>query len=329
MAKKQTTKEESLNKAIEHIEKAYGKGSIMRLGDKPDNDVPSISSGSLRLDKALGIGGWPRGRVTELFGAESAGKTTLAIHAMAEAQKKGGTAAIVDAEHAFDSVYAKAIGVDVKNLMISQPDSGEQALNIVDNLVRSGGVDIVVIDSVAALIPKAELEGEMGDAVIGTQARLMGQAMRKLSGIVSKTNTACIFINQLRDKVGVMFGPTEVTTGGHALKFYATVRADIRPKGKVKQDETILGSRARVKVVKNKLAPPFKQAEFDIIYGEGISKASEIIELGVEHGIIKQSGSWYSYGETKLGQGSENVRQLLKDNPELMEELEKKVREKL
>jgi recombination protein RecA len=315
----------ALQLTIDKIEKSYGKGSIMRLGDRPVDDVAAISSGSIALDVALGIGGYPKGRVIEIYGPESSGKTTLAIHAIAEAQKAGGIAAIVDAEHAFDPYYAKNLGVNIDELLISQPDNGEQALEIVDNLVRSGAIDIVVIDSVAALTPKAELEGEMGDSKMGLQARLMSQALRKLTANISKTKTCCIFINQLREKIGVMFGNPETTTGGNALKFYASVRLDIRRIGQVKDGDEVQGNNVRVKVVKNKVAPPFRKAEFDIMYGEGISKSGEIIDLGVQYNIIKKSGSWFSYGETKLGQGRDSVRALIADNPELSQELETKI----
>jgi recombination protein RecA len=315
----------ALQLTMDKIEKSYGKGSIMRLGDRPVDDVAAISSGSIALDVALGIGGYPKGRVIEIYGPESSGKTTLAIHAIAEAQKAGGIAAIVDAEHAFDPYYAKNLGVDIDELLISQPDSGEQALEIVDNLVRSGAIDIIVIDSVAALTPKAELEGEMGDSKMGLQARLMSQALRKLTANISKTKTCCIFINQLREKIGVMFGNPETTTGGNALKFYASVRLDIRRIGQVKDGEEVQGNNVRVKVVKNKVAPPFRKAEFDIMYGEGISKSGEIIDLGVQFNIIKKSGSWFSYGDTKLGQGRDTVRKLIVDNPELAQELETKI----
>ncbi len=317
----------ALQLTMDKIEKSYGKGSIMRMGDRAVEDVPAIPSGSLSLDIALGVGGYPKGRIIEIFGPESSGKTTLAIHAMAEAQKAGGIAAMVDAEHAFDPYYAKKLGVDTDELLISQPDSGEQALEIVDNLIRSGAIDIIVIDSVAALTPKAELEGEMGDSRMGLQARLMSQALRKLTGTISKTKTCCIFINQLREKIGVMFGNPETTTGGNALKFYASVRLDIRRIGQIKDGEEVLGNNARVKVVKNKVAPPFRKAEFDILYGEGISKSGEIIDLGVQFNIIKKSGSWFSYGDTKLGQGRETVRKLVIDNPELATELETKILE--
>lgn len=315
----------ALQLTMDKIEKSYGKGSIMRLGDRPVDDVAAISSGSIALDVALGIGGYPKGRVIEIYGPESSGKTTLAIHAIAEAQKAGGIAAIVDAEHAFDPYYAKNLGVNIDELLISQPDNGEQALEIVDNLVRSGAIDIIVIDSVAALTPKAEIEGEMGDSKMGLQARLMSQALRKLTANISKTKTCCIFINQLREKIGVMFGNPETTTGGNALKFYASVRLDIRRIGQVKDGEEVQGNNVRVKVVKNKIAPPFRKAEFDIMFGEGISKSGEIVDLGVLYNIIKKSGSWFSYGETKLGQGRETVRKLITDNPELAQELETKI----
>jgi len=318
-------KMKALQLTLDKIEKGYGKGTIMKLGDQAIMDVPTISSGSIALDMALGIGGFPRGRVIEIYGPESSGKTTLAIHAIAEAQKKGGIAAIIDAEHAFDRFYAEKLGVDVENLLISQPDNGEQALEITDHLIRSGAIDIVVIDSVAALTPKAEIEGDMGDSRMGLQARLMSQALRKLTANINRTHTSCIFINQLREKIGVMFGNPETTTGGNALKFYASIRVDIRRIGQIKDGEDISGNRTRVKIVKNKLAPPFKKAEFDIVYGEGISKVGEIIDMGVENNIIKKSGSWFSYGETKLGQGREAVKGLLKDNPELAEELEIKI----
>jgi len=315
----------ALQLTMDKIEKSYGKGSIMRLGDKPVDDVPAISSGSIALDLALGIGGYPKGRVIEIFGPESSGKTTLAIHAIAESQKLGGIAAIIDAEHAFDPGYATKLGVNINDLLISQPDNGEQALEIADNLIRSGAIDIIVIDSVAALTPKAEIEGEMGDSKMGLHARLMSQALRKLTASISKTKTCVIFINQLRDKIGVMFGNPETTTGGNALKFYASVRVDIRKIGQLKDGEEVQGNHTRVKIVKNKIAPPFRKAEFDIIFGEGISKTGEIIDLGVELNIIKKSGSWFSYGETKLGQGRESVKALLIDNPELAEEIEKKI----
>lgn len=315
--------------AMGKIEKDYGKGSIMMLGARPIEDIPVISSGSLGLDVALGVGGYPRGRVIEIYGPESSGKTTLAIHAIAEAQKAGGIAAIIDAEHAFDRAYAEKLHVDVENLIISQPDNGEQALEIADNLIRSGAIDIIVIDSVAALTPRAEIEGEMGDSKMGLQARLMSQALRKLTANINKTNTCCIFINQLREKIGVMFGNPETTTGGNALKFYASIRLDIRRTGQLKDSDDVTGNRTKVKVVKNKVAPPFKKAEFDILYGEGISKIGEVIDLGVDFEIIKKSGSWFSYNETKLGQGRDAVKAILNDNPELMDEIEKKIVEKL
>ena len=319
----------ALQATLDRLDKSYGKGSVMRLGDEPVEKLEVIKTGSVTLDRALGVGGFPKGRVVEIYGPESSGKTTLAIHAVAEAQKKGGIAAIIDAEHAFDQFYAKNLGVDVDNLLISQPDNGEQALEIADNLIRSGAIDILVIDSVAALTPKAEIEGEMGDNQMGLQARLMSQALRKLTGSISKANTCCIFINQLREKIGVMFGNPETTTGGNALKFYSSVRIDIRRSSAIKNADKIIGNRTRVKVVKNKVAPPFQLAEFDIMYGEGISKIGEIIDLGVEMNIINKSGSWYSYGETKLGQGRDAVKDILKDNPELLEELEIKVIEQL
>jgi recombination protein RecA len=335
MAKEQSTdnirqqKLKALELTLGKIEKDYGKGSIMKMGDHAIVNIPSIPSGSISLDLALGIAGYPRGRVTEIYGPESSGKTTLAIHAIAEAQKAGGIAAFIDAEHAFDRFYAQKLGVDVENLFISQPDDGEQALEITDHLIRSGAIDIIVIDSVAALTPRAEIEGEMGDSKLGLQARLMSQALRKLTANISKTNTCCIFINQLREKIGIMFGNPETTTGGNALKFYATVRVDIRKISQIKEGEDVLGSRTRVKIVKNKLAPPFRKAEFDIMYGEGISRLGEIIDLGVDNEIVKKSGSWFSYGETKLGQGRDAVKALLADNPELAEELESKIREVL
>ena len=315
----------ALQLTMDKIEKDYGKGTIMMMGDKAVADVSTISSGSIALDYALGVGGYPRGRVVEIYGPESSGKTTLAIHAIAEAQKSGGIAAIIDAEHAFDRTYAEKLGVDVETLLISQPDNGEQALEIADHLIRSGAIDIVVIDSVAALTPKAEIEGEMGDNKLGLQARLMSQALRKLTANIARTNTCCVFINQLREKIGVMFGNPETTTGGNALKFYASVRVDIRKIGQLKDGEESTGTRVRVKIVKNKVAPPFRKAEFDIVFGEGISLTGEIIDLGVEQNIIKKSGSWFSYGDTKLGQGREAVRSLLLDNPELTEELKAKI----
>lgn len=315
----------ALQLTMDKIEKSYGKGSIMKLGDRAIEDVPSISSGSIGLDIAMGVGGYPKGRIIEIYGPESSGKTTLAIHAIAEAQKAGGIAAVIDAEHAFDPGYATKLGVNINELLISQPDNGEQALEIADNLIRSGAVDIIVIDSVAALTPKAEIEGEMGESKMGLQARLMSQALRKLTANINKTKTCVIFINQLREKIGVMFGNPETTTGGNALKFYASVRLDIRRIGQIKDGEEAQGNHTRVKVVKNKVAPPFKKAEFDIMYGEGISKTGEIIDLGVELNIIKKAGSWFSYGETKLGQGRESVKTLLQDNPELAAEIEAKI----
>lgn len=322
-------KQKALQLTLDKIEKGYGKGAIMKMGDKKVEDVPAIPSGSIGLDIALGVGGLPRGRVVEIFGPESSGKTTLAIHAMAEAQKKGGIVAFIDAENAFDSAYAKNLGVDIDNLLISQPDYGEQALEIADHLIRSGAIDVIVIDSVAALTPKAEIEGEMGDSKMGLQARLMSQALRKLTANINRTHTTCIFINQLREKIGVMFGNPETTTGGNALKFYSSVRLDIRRIGQIKDGDTASGNRTRVKVVKNKMAPPFKNAEFDIMYGEGISKNGEIIDLGADLNVLKKSGSWYSYGETKLGQGRDAVKNLLRDNPELATELEGKIKDKL
>jgi len=319
----------ALQATIDKIEKDYGKGTIMKLGDQPQWDVQVIPSGSIALDHALGIGGYPRGRIIEIYGPESSGKTTLAIHAIAQAQKQGGIAAMIDAEHAFDRTYAKALGVNLETLLISQPDNGEQALEIADNLIRSGAIDIVVIDSVAALTPKAEIEGEMGDNKVGLQARLMSQALRKLTANIAKTNTCCIFINQLREKIGIMFGNPETTTGGNALKFYASVRIDVRRTTQIKDGEEALGNRTRVKVVKNKMAPPFKKAEFDIVFGEGISRVGEIIDLGVEFDIIKKSGSWFSYNGEKLAQGREAVKQLLTDNPELCDEIEAGIREAL
>jgi len=320
---------QALERTLGNIEKHYGKGTVMKLGDSPIENLPSISTGSIGLDAALGVGGLPKGRVVEIYGPESSGKTTLAIHAVAEAQKLGGIAAFIDAEHAFDRFYAQKLGVDIQNLLVSQPDNGEQALEITENLIRSGAIDIIVIDSVAALTPKSEIEGEMGESKMGLQARLMSQALRKLTSTISKTGTVCIFINQLREKIGVMFGNPETTTGGNALKFYASVRLDIRRTGQIKDADSISGNRVKVKVVKNKVAPPFKNAEFDMIYGEGISKLGEIVDLGVDFDIIKKSGSWFSYGDTKLGQGRDAVKKLLADNPELADELELKIREHL
>ncbi len=319
----------ALRAAMDKIEKNYGKGAIMKLGDDQVEEIAVIPTGSIGLNAALGVGGYPRGRVIEIYGPESSGKTTLAIHAIAEAQKAGGIAAIIDAEHAFDRFYAEKLGVDVENLWISQPDSGEQALEIAEQLIRSSAVDIVVIDSVAALTPKAELEGDMGDSKMGLQARLMSQALRKLTATISKTNTTCIFINQLRDKLGVMFGNPETTTGGNALKFYASVRLDIRRISQIKDGEEVIGNQTRVKVVKNKVAPPFRRAEFDIMFGEGISRAGEIIDMGVDKGIIKKSGSWFSYNDTKLGQGRDAAKKCIQDNPELADELEALIMEAL
>jgi recombination protein RecA len=316
----------ALQVIIDKIDKTYGKGTIMKMGDSAIEPMEVIPTGSIALDIALGVHGLPRGRIIEIYGPESSGKTTLAIHAIAQAQKAGGIAAIIDAEHAFDRYYAEKLGVDVENLLISQPDNGEQALEIADNLIRSGAIDIIVIDSVAALTPKSEIEGEMGDSKMGLQARLMSQALRKLTATINKTGSTCIFINQLREKIGVMFGNPETTTGGNALKFYASIRLDIRRIGQIKDGETVVGNRTRVKVVKNKVAPPFRQAEFDIIYGEGISRIGEIIDIGVDKNVIKKSGSWFSYEETKLGQGREAVKTLLHDNPELMEEIEAKIK---
>jgi recombination protein RecA len=318
-----------LQLTIEKIEKAYGKGTIMKLGEKPLEEMEVISTGSIGIDHAIGVGGLPRGRIIEIFGPESSGKTTLAIHAIAEAQKLGGIAAFIDAEHAFDIYYAKKLGVDIENLLVSQPDNGEQALEIAENLIRSGAIDIIVIDSVAALTPKGEIEGEMGDSKLGLQARLMSQALRKLTATISKTKSVCIFINQLREKIGVMFGNPEVTTGGNALKFYASVRIDIRKIAQIKDGENVIGNRVKVKIVKNKVAPPFQQAEVDIIYGEGISKLGEIVDLGSELNIIKKSGSWFSYGDVKIGQGRDAAKQFLSENPDLAAEIEQKIRQTL
>lgn len=320
----------ALQLTIDKLEKTYGKGAVMKLSDEKVMDIPAISTGSLGLDIALGIGGIPRGRITEIYGPESSGKTTLTMHCIAEAQKAGGLAAFIDAEHAFDKTYAESLGIDTENLLISQPDNGEQALEIAEHLIRSGAIDIIVIDSVAALVPKGELEGEMGDSKMGLQARLMSQALRKLTGTISKTGCACVFINQLREKIGIMFGNPETTTGGNALKFYASVRLDIRRIGQIKESATdITGNRTKVKVVKNKVAPPFKVVEFDIMYGTGISKVGEIIDLGVEMEIVKKAGSWFSYDGNKLGQGRDAVKELILDNPELMEEIEGKIRAKI
>jgi recombination protein RecA len=324
-----TEKLKALQLTMEKLDKAYGKGAVMKLGDSPVEKVEVIPTGSITLDLALGVNGYPKGRVVEIYGPESSGKTTLAIHAIAEVQKQGGIAAFIDAEHAFDQFYAKKLGVDIDNLLISQPDNGEQALEIADNLIRSGAIDLIVVDSVAALTPKAEIEGEMGDSQMGLQARLMSKALRKLTGSINKAGTCCIFINQLRDKIGVMFGNPETTTGGNALKFYSSIRIDIRKAAQIKEGEEILGNRVKVKVVKNKVAPPFRRAEFDVMYGEGISKVGEIIDLGVDLNILKKSGSWFSYGETRLGQGRDSVKSLIQDNPELMEELEAKIKSAL
>ena len=328
--KESKEKSKALNLAIEKLEKTYGKGTIMKLSDENIVKIPSISTGSLSLDIALGIGGIPKGRVVEIFGPESSGKTTLAMHCIAEAQKKGGIAAFIDAEHAFDKTYAEKLGIDTENLLISQPDNGEQALEITEHLIRSNAIDIIVIDSVAALVPRGEIEGEMGDSMMGLQARLMSQALRKLTGAIHKSGCVCVFINQLRHKIGVMFGSPETTTGGNALKFYSSVRLDIRRIGQIKDGpDNITGNRTKVKVVKNKVAPPFKVVEFDIIYGKGISKSGEILDLGVELEIIQKSGSWFSYKEEKLGQGRDSVKTILEDNPELISELETKIKEKL
>jgi len=331
MANKEINPEKlkALQLTMEKLDKTYGKGSVMKLGDSPVEKVEVIPTGSITLDMALGINGFPKGRVVEIYGPESSGKTTLAIHAIAEVQKQGGIAAFIDAEHAFDQFYAQKLGVDVNNLIISQPDNGEQALEIADNLIRSGAIDLIIVDSVAALTPKAEIEGEMSDSQMGLQARLMSKALRKLTGSINKAGCCCIFINQLRDKIGVMFGNPETTTGGNALKFYSSIRVDIRRASQIKEGEDVIGNRVKVKVVKNKVAPPFRKAEFDIMYGEGISKVGEIIDLGVELNILKKSGSWFSYGETRLGQGRDAVKQIIQDNPELMEELEHQIKEAL
>jgi recombination protein RecA len=329
MSSEKEAKLKALQLTLDKLDKTYGKGTVMKMGDKAIEEVETISSGSLGIDLALGVGGYPRGRVIEIYGPESSGKTTLTLHAIAEAQKAGGIAAFIDAEHAFDRNYAEKLGVDIENLIISQPDNGEQALEIAENLIRSGAIDIVVIDSVAALTPKSEIEGEMGDSKMGLHARLMSQALRKLTGTISKTHCTVFFINQLREKIGVMFGNPETTTGGNALKFYASVRLDIRRSTQIKDGENVLGNRTKVKIVKNKVAPPFKTAEFDIMYGEGISKTGEILDLAVEFEIIKKAGSWFSYGDTKLGQGRDAVKALIKDNPELADELEEKIKAKI
>ena len=327
MSSEKEAKLKALQLTLDKLDKAYGKGTVMKMGDRAVEEVEVISSGSLGLDLALGVNGYPKGRIIEIYGPESSGKTTLTLHAIAEAQKAGGIAAFIDAEHAFDRHYAEKLGVDIENLIISQPDNGEQALEIAENLIRSGAIDIVVIDSVAALTPKSEIEGEMGDSKMGLHARLMSQALRKLTGTISKTNCTVFFINQLREKIGVMFGNPETTTGGNALKFYASVRLDIRRSSQIKEGENVIGNRTKVKVVKNKVAPPFKTAEFDIMYGEGVSKTGEILDLAVEFEIIKKAGSWFSYGDTKLGQGRDAVKTLIKDNPELADELELKIKE--
>lgn len=329
MSTEKEAKLKALQLTLDKLDKTYGKGTVMKMGDKAIEEVDVISSGSLGVDLALGVGGYPKGRIIEIYGPESSGKTTLTLHAIAEAQKAGGIAAFIDAEHAFDRNYAEKLGVDIENLIISQPDNGEQALEIAENLIRSGAIDIVVIDSVAALTPKSEIEGEMGDSKMGLHARLMSQALRKLTGTISKTNCTVFFINQLREKIGVMFGNPETTTGGNALKFYASVRLDIRRSTQIKDGENVLGNRTKVKIVKNKVAPPFKVAEFDIMYGEGVSKTGEILDLAVEFEIVKKSGSWFSYGETKLGQGRDAVKTLIKDNPELADELEEKIKARI
>ena len=329
MSADKDAKLKALKLTMDRMDKAYGKGTVMKMGDAPVIEVDSIPTGSLTLDVALGVGGYPTGRVVEIYGPESSGKTTLTLHAIAECQRKGGIAAFIDAEHAFDRFYAEKLGVNTDELIVSQPDNGEQALEIADNLVRSGAIDILIIDSVAALTPKAEIEGEMGDARVGLQARLMSQALRKLTGTISKTNCTCVFINQLREKIGVMFGNPETTTGGNALKFYSSVRLDIRRSTQINDGDKVIGNRTRVKVVKNKVAPPFRLAEFDIMYGLGISKAGELIDLGVDHDILTKSGSWFSYGETRLGQGRDTVKQLFIDNPELAEEVEAKIKSAL
>lgn len=326
MSSEKEAKLKALQLTLDKLDKTYGKGTVMKLGDQAVEEVETIPSGSLGLDLALGVNGYPKGRIIEIYGPESSGKTTLTLHAIAEAQKTGGIAAFIDAEHAFDRNYAEKLGVDIENLIISQPDNGEQALEIAENLIRSGAIDIVVIDSVAALTPKSEIEGEMGDSKMGLHARLMSQALRKLTGTISKTNCTVFFINQLREKIGVMFGNPETTTGGNALKFYASVRLDIRRSSQIKEGENVIGNRTKVKVVKNKVAPPFKTAEFDIMYGEGVSKTGEILDLAVEFEVVKKSGSWFSYGDTKLGQGRDAVKSLIKDNPELAEELELKIK---
>ena len=329
MSESNAEKLKALQLTMDRLEKSYGKGTIMKLGDNNVQDVDVIPTGSLTLDLAMGVKGYPKGRIIEIYGPESSGKTTLTIHAIAECQKQGGIAAFIDAEHAFDATYAQALGVNIDELIISQPDNGEQALEIADNLIRSGAIDLLIVDSVAALTPKAEIEGEMGDSQMGLQARLMSKALRKLTSSIKKANCCTIFINQLREKIGVMFGNPETTTGGNALKFYASVRLDIRRASQIKNGDEVIGNRTRLKVVKNKVAPPFRKAEFDIMYGEGISKVGEIIDLGVDHDVIKKAGSWFSYGDTKLGQGRDAVKQLLEDNPELMEELEQKIVEAL